>query len=97
MVEGVLVPDALLIEDEQLPSRHITEHQILIKHVTRPHKLVRDHLCVHLFQVFDVDNILLSSTKEEGLLEHNLLGVRKHLCMPAEICLLCPSTRDECE
>ena len=93
MVEGVLVPDALLIEDEHLTCRHVPEDEVLIEHITCPHKLVFDNLCIHFLQVFDINNKLLGSTKHERLLEDNLLSVRKHLGVPAEVGLLCPSTR----
>ena len=97
MVKGILVPDALFIEDEHLTSRHIPEDEILIEHITCPHQLVFDNLCVHFFQVFDINNKLLSAAKHERLLEHNLLSVWKHLGVPAEVGLLSPSTGYQCK
>ena len=37
MVEGILIPDSILIEDKHLVSRRISEDQILIEHVAHPH------------------------------------------------------------
>ena len=97
MVERVLVPDALPIEDEELTAGHVPEDEAVIEVVSEPHEFVLDGFGVHLLEVLDVHDDLPGLAGEIGLVEDDLLGVRKELGMPAEVRLLSPSPWHERE
>ena len=85
VLEGLLVPLALLIEDEDFSSCGIAEAQVGIEHVDVPHERCIDLSSINLLEILDVDIESLHRTEHRGLVEHNLLRVRQELCMPAEV------------
>ena len=58
MLEGILVPDAILIEYEDLLRAGISEDQVLIKHIDAPEQLSIDFISVQLLQVGNVHIVL---------------------------------------
>lgn len=95
MLESLLVPYALLVEHENLLGFHVAENHVLVEEVSCPHELVLDGLSWNLLEIFDVDDVLRDLSKEERLVEDDLLRVRQELCVPSEISLLSPSSWDE--
>lgn len=95
MIERILVPDAIPVEDEQLTSGHVSENHVLIEDIADPHKFILNGIGIDLFNVFDVNYVLGGVSEEERLLEDNLLCVWKELRVPAEVALLDPPSGDE--
>ena len=97
MLEGLLVPYSLLIEDENFLSFHITEYHILIEDISCPHKLIRDSFHRDFLKIFNINEMSLNLSKQESLMEHNLLSMRDKFCVPSEVSLLDPSSWNEQE
>ena len=97
VIECVLVPISVPIEDEKLTSGLVSENKVLIEDHTIPHEFVLNSFGINLLKVIDVHYVLGSVAKEEWFLEDNLLRVRKELSMPAEVFLLNPPPWDESE
>lgn len=85
MLEGVLVPNAIGIEDKDFLSLHISEDEIRVEHVDSEEHLTRDDFCVDLLQVLNVDNDSAHIAKEVTLVENYLLGVREKFRMECEV------------
>lgn len=95
MFESLLVPYTLFIENEYFFGFHITENQVLIEHVSGPHKLVWNGFGWDLFKIFDINVMSLNKATKHSLMEDNLLSMRDKLCVPSEISLLNPSSWNE--
>ena len=92
VVERVLIPDAVLVKDEELVGRCVPEDKVLIEDVAHPHQFILDGVSVNLFEILDVHNKFVVSAEEPTLMEDDLLTVRQQLSMPAEVSLLSPSS-----
>lgn len=63
VLESLLVPYALLVEDEELSGLHIPEHEVFVEQVSGPHEVVFDGFSGHLLKIFDVDDVLVNLPK----------------------------------
>ena len=95
MLESLLVPYALLVEDEHLGGLHVAEHHVLVEDITCPHELVLDGLCWNSLEVLDVHDAPVDLPKEHGLVENHLLRMGQQLRVPGEVPLLDQSSWDE--
>ena len=85
MLKSLLVPKAVLVEDELLTSRSISPDKVRIEHVAFPHERSVDLVCINLFQVANVDVVALNLAKERRFAEDYLLSVREQLRVPREV------------
>jgi len=85
VLEGLRVPVAVLVEDEDFFGYCVAENQIWVEHVDHPHERYIDLIGVNLFQVANVDDMSLNTTEHSCLVEDDLLSVREQLCVPAEV------------
>ena len=92
VVERVLIPDAVLVKDEELVGRCVPEDKVLIEDVAHPHQFILDGVSVNLFEILDVHNKFVVSAEEPTLMENDLLTVGQQFSMPAEVSLLSPSS-----
>lgn len=92
VVERVLIPDAVLVKDEELVGRCVPEDKVLIEDVAHPHQFILDGVSVNLFEILDVHNKFVVTAEEPTLMEDNLLTVGQQFSMPAEVSLLRPSS-----
>lgn len=95
MVQGLFVPDALFVENEDLSRELVLEDHLWVEHVSLPHQRIGYGIGRYFLKVIDVDDIALGLAEEEGFMENDLLVVGQQLCVPAEVALDGPSARDE--
>ena len=95
MLEGFFVPYTLLVEDENLLGLHVTEYHLLIEHISGPHQHIGDGFHRDFLKIFNVNEMSLNLAEQESLVENNLLSMRNEFCVPSEVSLLGPSSRDE--
>lgn len=84
VLEGLSVPLAQLVEDEDFASSTTAEAHVGVKHVDVPHEGRINISCINLLKVANVDVESLDCTEDGALVEYYLLSVRQELCMPAE-------------
>ena len=78
MLQSILVPDAVFIENEDLARIGVAEYKFLVEGVGYEHQVVLDVLLgIDLLQIPDVDDLTVSATEQECLVENDLLGVRQ--------------------
>jgi hypothetical protein len=75
MLECILVPDAVHIEDEDLLAFHISEDQFRVEHVNCPEHLARDDVGINLLQVLYIDNDATNVSVQITLVEDNLFSM----------------------
>ncbi len=85
MGEGVLVPDARLVEHEQLTRRHVPEHHLVVKLVNSPKHLSVHLLGIDFLQVCDIYIDSVDLSEQGSLVEDDLLSVRQQLGMVGEV------------
>jgi len=84
VLEGLAVPLAQLVEDEHFACGCAAEAHVGVEHVDVPHEGRVDFSCINLLKVTNIDVEALDLTEDSALVEDDLLGVRKQLCVPAE-------------
>ena len=85
MLQSILVPETILVKDEQLAALCVFEAQIWIEHVDLPHKETHTFRAFDLFEAPNVDDVALHFSKHTCFMQDDLLSVGKQLCMPAEM------------
>lgn len=58
VLESLLVPYALLVEDEKLLRFHVAEDHVLIEEISGPNEFIGDGLRWNFLEIFDIDDVL---------------------------------------
>lgn len=85
MLECVLVPNAVLVEHENLLGRLVAPHELRVKQIDSPDKGLDDFGGIYFLEVFDVNDARSGLAEEVRFLEHHLLCVWQQLCVVSEV------------
>ena len=77
MLQTLLVPVTILVENKEFSALGIFEAEIWVKHVDLPHERSFHLGTIDLLQASNVYDVALHVTKHSSFMEDDLFGVRQ--------------------
>lgn len=82
MFNGILVPNALFLKDEDFPTLFVSKNEFIVESIHLEKEWLIDLSCICFLKIFNINIVSHKLSKWTSLVENNLFGLRQEFCMP---------------